>query len=164
MFNRHGQRMTIEKEFSAALALLSEAALWWTPQPVCDLEWLDCEGLDRRHPVGRGTLIVLDAPLCPQIYRRRRWFLSDHLPHTSYLDIPERCEPNSVFLSYSLPADASTPQPGLSLWHELLVARDRLDCEFYEGVVAKRADSKYPVQLTSPEREFPYWVKHRWAF
>ena len=36
-------------------------------------------------------------------------------------------------------------------------------CTFYEGLVAKRADSLYPVQLRSATLEFPGWVKHRWA-
>jgi hypothetical protein len=36
-----------------------------------------------------------------------------------------------------------------------------LACEFYEGFVAKRTDSPYPLQLRSPSEEFPRWVKHR---
>ena len=37
-------------------------------------------------------------------------------------------------------------------------------CEFYEGMVAKRNDSIYPMQRRSAEVEFPFWMKHRWAF
>ena len=36
--------------------------------------------------------------------------------------------------------------------------------EFYEGFVAKRADSRYPFQLRDPEAHCPWWVKHRWAW
>lgn len=36
-----------------------------------------------------------------------------------------------------------------------------LGCDFFEGVVMKRADSPYPVQLRSATEEFRGWVKHR---
>ena len=39
-----------------------------------------------------------------------------------------------------------------------------LGCEFYAGVVAKRADSLYPLQACSPEKETALWMKHRWKF
>ena len=38
-----------------------------------------------------------------------------------------------------------------------------LGCTFYEGVVAKRCDSLYPVQLRSAEEETSAWVKHRFT-
>ena len=36
-----------------------------------------------------------------------------------------------------------------------------LGCDFFEGVVMKRADSAYPAQLRSATEEFRGWVKHR---
>ena len=55
--------------------------------------------------------------------------------------------------------------PGdLNYWERLRACNERFGCEFYEGVVAKRADKPYPIQLLSPEREFPFWMKHRWTF
>ena len=38
-----------------------------------------------------------------------------------------------------------------------------LGCEFFEGVVMKRADSIYPVQLRSPRADCTGWVKHRFV-
>jgi hypothetical protein len=35
---------------------------------------------------------------------------------------------------------------------------------FFEGIVMKRADSLYPIQLRDPEAETHVWVKHRWHF
>jgi len=35
-------------------------------------------------------------------------------------------------------------------------------CPFYEGVVAKRTDSLYPIQLRSAALAFAGWRKHRW--
>jgi hypothetical protein len=31
----------------------------------------------------------------------------------------------------------------------------------YEGIVAKRSDQPYPMQLRGPEVRTPYWMKHR---
>jgi hypothetical protein len=36
-----------------------------------------------------------------------------------------------------------------------------LGSPFYEGVVMKRANSPYPIQLRSDSEEFRGWVKHR---
>src|ERR1041385_8150163 len=51
MFNRQGEELTIASEFAEALNDLSRSSI----------EWLDCEALERRHNIGRGTLIILDA-------------------------------------------------------------------------------------------------------
>ena len=36
-----------------------------------------------------------------------------------------------------------------------------LGCDFFGGVVMKRADSIYPAQMRSATEEFRGWVKHR---
>src|SRR5206468_11528941 len=54
-FTRHLEPLTIAHEFASALALLRRAG------ELMAIEWFDCEGLERRHAVGRGTLVVLDA-------------------------------------------------------------------------------------------------------
>jgi hypothetical protein len=38
-----------------------------------------------------------------------------------------------------------------------------LGCDFFEGVVMKRADSIYPVQLRSATEECRGWCKHRFV-
>jgi len=40
----------------------------------------------------------------------------------------------------------------------------RIGCEFYEGLVAKRCDSTYPMQRHSPDADYSMWMKHRWRF
>ena len=42
-----------------------------------------------------------------------------------------------------------------------VAANRELRCDFFEGVVMKRAESIYPVQLRSATEEYPRWVKHR---
>src|SRR4051812_38594799 len=53
MWNRHGTFLTIADCFRPALGELRTLA-------ECGLVWADCEVLERRHNLGRGTLIVLD--------------------------------------------------------------------------------------------------------
>jgi hypothetical protein len=57
----------------------------------------------------------------------------------------------------------------LGLWTILQECNRRLGCtepanHFYEGLVAKRLDSKYPLQKRSASQDFPFWMKHRWQF
>jgi hypothetical protein len=60
-------------------------------------------------------------------------------------------------LSASVEAGQAFP-----LWHRLQHDnRVWFGCDFYEGLVGKRADSLYPVQLVSPEQTTPHWIKHR---
>ena len=143
MFNRHGQQLTIAKEFSDALQILRQ----W------HFEWLDCEALERRHNIGRGTLIVLDVILPNLTYVERREILERVIFQVEMQST--RLGDNQVYLPFN------TVQ-GETLYGILKEANATLGCEFFEGVVAKRADSVYPIQLLSPETEFPQWIKYRW--
>ena len=75
MWNRHGTLLTITDCFRPALAALANLA----PH---GLVWADCEALERRHTLGRGTLVVLDA--VPEsgapTYVQRRAMLEAMLP------------------------------------------------------------------------------------
>lgn len=155
MFNRKNERLSIEREFAAALTILREA--------YAEFEWLDCEALERRHNLGRGTLVVLDIPSAAETYLNRRRRLETCGVSGSGMVIPhcasQPLQNNTVYLTPSV-------KQGETLWNLLREANgpDMLGCEFYEGVVAKRADSRYPHQLRSASEEFPFWMKHRWAF
>ena len=163
MFNRNGERLSIAKEFTLALEELQEIH-----DPICKLEWLDCEALERRHNLGRGLLLALDLlDEAAQPYSVRRELLEDLFP-TAPLD-PVWANPAErgvssphVYLSPTPPYDGRA-NPG-SIWEELQAINKAWGCQFYEGLVAKRADSLYPFQLRSPAVEFPFWIKHRWAF
>jgi ATP-dependent DNA ligase len=137
MFNRLGEPLSIGHEFD-------KAARWLRDKPDPTILWLDCEALSRRHALARGTLIVLDGILSRRTYLERRMRLLERLPVAG-----ESIEGNSVYLTPSEP-DA------LGLYHRLR------GNPLFEGVVCKREDSIYPVQLQDPKREFPQWIKHRW--
>jgi len=153
MFNRRGERLSIESEFAQALGLLR-----------CTLsaeafEWADCEALERRHGIGRGTLIVLDV--IPKdakwTYEERRSWITPAVLPVLY----PSCKPHDDALFQSARFDSKL---AADYWRLLPTYNQHFGCPFYEGLVAKRADSKYPMQLRSPAEEFPFWVKHRWAF
>lgn len=145
MFNRHAERLTISKEFAQALDALAGLPF----------EWLDCEGLERRHGIGRGALIILDWVTEQLGYRHRRRHLAESFVEVGTANL----QPGSVCLvpSYDDLTD------GLLLWHGLPAINAQLGCTFYEGVVAKFADSEYPIQLRSSSEECPDWVKHRFT-
>ena len=150
MFNRHLQPLTIAKEFKPALDQLR-----------CTLDaqafkWANCEALERRHDIGRGTLIVFDVLPEPE-YRmtpyieRRRW-LQAVLPIHDFGRAPDN---DTLLLS---------PHVLPSQWDDLQYCNRKAGCEFYEGMVAKRNDSPYPFQLRSADVEYPMHQKHRWRF
>ncbi len=162
MFNRHGKRLTIEKEFASALNVLRDC---------CGniVEWLDCEALERRHGIGRGTLIVFDfLPLSDRsfTYEERRHHLGD-LP---VLPITEQPAHHHACLAPAWEEGGRPRRHGTgnaeSLWHDLPEINRTWNTtglsEFYEGIVMKRADSPYPMQFRSADTETPHWMKHRW--
>jgi ATP-dependent DNA ligase len=156
MWNRHGSLLTIADCFRPALASLAKLA-------SRGLVWADCEALERRHNLGRGTLVVLDV--IPESgtpsYEQRRAMLESLLPCDAVFDGDTlRSVPSgAVVLTPALRADSHAD--ALAYYQRLRAANRALGCDFFEGVVMKRADSAYPVQLRSATEEFRGWVKHR---
>jgi ATP-dependent DNA ligase len=64
-----------------------------------------------------------------------------------------------VVLTPTVRADSQAD--ALAFYDRLRAADRAMGCDFFEGVVMKRADSPYPVQLRSASEEFRGWVKHR---
>lgn len=145
-WNRHGQRMSIAAEFKVALAHLR----------TLRFTWLDCEALERRHNLGRGSLVVfdyLDTPEAPWILRREALGLEIET-HADLHHFPA----DAVFA----PPYVKEPEVAATLYAELREINTALRAEVYEGLVAKRTDSAYPLQRSNPERTFHHWMKHRW--
>ena len=156
MWNRHGTLLTIADCFRPALAALAKLT-------SRGLVWADCEALERRHNLGRGTLVVLDV--IPEsgtpIYTARRAMLESLLPCDPVFDgdtsRPVPC--GAVVLTHARRIDSHAA--ALAVYQRLRDANRVLGCDFFEGVVMKRADSIYPVQMRSATEEFRGWVKHR---
>ena len=156
MWNRHGALLTIVDCFRPALTALAKLA-------DRGLVWADCEALERRHNLGRGTLVVLD--LVPESgtpsYEERRSVMETLIPtHAVFSGEAARPVPcGVVVLTPTFRADARAG--ALGFYQQLRVANRALGCDFFEGVVMKRADSPYPVQTRSSSEKFRGWVKHR---
>lgn len=155
MFERRNQPLSIAAEFQTALERLRG-------MECQDIQFADCEALERRHGFARGTLVLLD--LIPSglslhlTYRQRRSDLEGCFP-IAPLDPRQWCEP-----VYLLPNDLN-PDTAWTILQDLnREAGCKPNSPFYEGLVTKRWDSRYPIQLIHPERECAAWVKHRWPW
>lgn len=159
MFNRQGDELTISDEFSGALENLSRSSV----------EWLDCEALERRHEIGRGSLIVLDA-IVPKLSAGERYTLLIKEAQQSQWQIAtigERPDASQIYLCNQVAMSDTSHSSKLVLtdwWHWMQRINKEWSVDFYEGLVAKRCDSTYPIQLRSPEAECSSWIKHRWRW
>ena len=159
MFNRKLKPLSISHEFAPALEKLHE--LPW--------EWSDVEALERRHKIGQGSLILLDA-LVAGDYVARRAIISGAASAngiSEHLNADEPIESNRVYLPLTLRNSLGRTSE-LLFWQMLQAANVKLGCkpgsELWEGVVAKRNDSIYPTQRRNAELDFPFWMKHHFVF
>ena len=155
MWNRRGQRLSIEYEFAAVLEAIRTADL------PPEMEWLDCEALERRHDLGRGSLVILDY-LAPDkaTYEERR----NRIRSLDCLNIEiDYTEPAHIPNESLIVLQGHTENLS-EIWDALQECNKLWKAEVFEGFVAKRTDSPYPRQLRSPNQESPHWVKHRWEF
>ena len=156
MWNRHGTLLTIADCFRPALAALAKLA-------SRGLVWADCEALERRHNLGRGTLVVLDV--IPESgapsYEQRRVILESLLVCDAVFggDTTRSVPVNAACLAPTLRIDDHGD--ALEFYARLRETNRVLRCDFFEGVVLKRADSPYPVQRRSSTEVFHAWCKHR---
>jgi hypothetical protein len=180
MFNCRLERLSIEREFKAALTAVRVAFVGMDGTGHV-FEWLDVEAIERRHNIGRGSLLLLDSPQAGRTYKDRRARLELNCATVGIALFNELNRPlpdNCVRLTMSYRDDGALARVGdfceaerltnrgdwHGLWDILQECNRVLGCDFYEGLVAKRADSLYPLQLRSASEEYPYWMKHRWAF
>ncbi len=159
VFNRHGEVLSIADQFAEALGNLRRSRI----------EWLDTEALERRHAIGKGSLMILDA-IVPYLTAMDRYrLLREEAARLNWptLRISDRPEEDRTFLVEQTPLSDSSTDGRLVLmhsWEEMQCINREWKVDFYEGLVAKRVDSIYPIQLRSPQSECPFWIKHRWAW
>lgn len=162
MWNRRGERLSIEREFAAVLEAIRTADL------PPEMEWLDCEALERRHALGRGSLVLLDyIPTDKATYDERQNALYAAMVGTlTPWPVEHECPPEDRLLhfayTYEYGDDPDICPDGA--WDRLQALNKHWNAEVFEGFVAKRIDSPYPRQLRSPNLESAHWVKHRWEF
>jgi hypothetical protein len=149
--------LSIAAEFGCALQRLRAVALFAEGRAV---EWFDCEALDRRHALGRGSLLVFDY-LPPggvgEPWHQRKALLAQAFREHDWRQVPE---PEAL---YGVPGHDPASLAPQEFYRQLRQWNARWGCRFYEGLVAKRITDAYPLQRRSPDAVFVGWVKHRWA-
>ena len=158
MFSRHGQALSIAGLFGAALDKLRAAKVRDGAELV---EWFDCAALGRRHPLGRGTLLVFD--FIPSEVGRAQPLARRKEVLEQLLQMHDHTQPPCPDNLYGVRAHHPAQVEARALYQVLKDLNIRWGCPFYEGLVAKRLTDPYPVQSRSPSQEFVGWVKHRWA-
>ncbi len=135
------------KEFDRALSMLESHLLGHLFKEV----WLDIELLYGRIPLGKGSICVLDLIIPDLPYEARHDLIAQRVGILMHL--PQLPEHDVFGLNHT--------KNGMELWESTKCANQQLGVLMWEGVVAKKAGSKYPFQLSNPKREFPHWMKHR---
>jgi hypothetical protein len=154
MFNRLGEPFSIADKFTVALERLHGVPC----------EWLDVLALERRHSIGRGSIILMDylRQKNTENYVERRRYLElvcATREIAKFTELNVRIAPESVLLMPTYKAEGTA-----HLYDTLRQCNAEMGEEFFEGVVMKKATAPYPVQLRGPDIQTAYWVKHRWHF
>lgn len=165
MLNRHGQPLSVARDFEAAITELQLRAL---EVPFDVGEWVDVEAMGRRHAVGRGSLAILDLPEVAANQFERSTLALQLAPPLDMLGA--MFSGSRHLLVYSMPVwderralDMTTDHGRLGMWWALMPRLNKhAGCTLYEGVVAKRADAAYRWGRT-PQDESPHWTKHRFT-
>lgn len=157
VWNQYGKPSSITGKFVAALAILKR----------CPFEWLDVGLMNNRHPLMRGCIIVFDLMVPDMLFWQRRAKLEEFfetLPLASELlncgggRTPKVCY-DRVFLINQIAAN--TRFEAVSLSRVLETQNAIVGRKFYEGLVAKRTDKPYPMQLRKAKEPTPWMMKHR---
>ena len=151
IWNRHGTPMSIAGNLETTLMILANS-----PFP-----WLDVGVMERRNQLLRDSIVVFDCifPFAPATgyHNRRRVLLEAGFPVLPFATgLKNGPTSNRVFL---IPDFELTP--ALEIYERLQQENREAGSSFYEGIVCKRADKPYPIQLRSPNEQTPWMVKHR---
>ena len=128
MFNRYGQPLSIAGEFGRALERLRAAVVRVNGRAV---EWFDCEALDRRHALGRGTLLVFDyltvGGVAGEPWRQRKELLAQSFPEHDCREAPL---PEAL---YGVPGHDPAALKPQELYRQLRQLNGRWGCQSYLG-------------------------------
>lgn len=152
VWNQYGQLSSCADKFGHALDTLH----------ALPFEWLDVGLMESRHDLMRGCIIVFDVMAPNLTFTQRRAGLRALLPAALPEDMAELLKltggqlRDAVFLINQW--DNGIERRKLSDF--LQVQNKIIGHKLYEGIIAKRANSLYPIQQT-PKEKFEGWIKHR---
>ena len=151
--------MSIGSEFTEAVDELSKSPF----------DWLVCEALSRRHPIGQGSLFVIDWMTPDMTMIERHQSLRDWFPTHEWKVLPSE---NRAYLIQQFEdsddglLDRWKEMQAMNLWLTTDICKNQpIDktLEFYEGFVATDKHSKYQFQLQSPDRTTTKIQKYRFC-
>jgi hypothetical protein len=163
LWSRYNQPSSVEHKYASVLDRLTGMFDGVVPT------WLDGEILGQRTPtMGRGSIIIFDV-VWPQLteqhkewnlwYERRRFLNATLGGEAELWDVEQTPRQDTI---YHLPNVCDDEAE--EFYQRLKLINTRLGVELYEGLVAKRVDREYPMQLASPAKETTNWIKHRWDY
>lgn len=156
VWNQYGKLMSIAGKFPVALTALSAFGR---------AEWLDVGMMENRHDLMRGCIIVFDMMDEPTWSQERRYgVLRQMFPVlpvnvASLLATTGGQVRDSVYLISQWDNVEST-EDALKRQAWLKIQNESIGHKFFEGLVAKRADSPYTFGA-KPKQVTPDWVKHQ---
>ncbi len=153
VWNRKGEPSAHVGDFTQALAALTNLTR------DTFITWWDCEGLSRRHAIAKGSLVVLDwVPTQPDVqptWSQRKAFLHRHLGQGANFTLM----PPLLGVCHTW-----TEAEAREAWEKMQAINRTLGAEVYEGLIAHRCASKYPVQLVSPDQTTADLIRFRWKW
>ncbi len=124
-------------------------------------EWLDAGLMEYRHDMMRGSIVVFDLMSVGTHQQRRAALEPIAVPLPWALDLVDKESANNgVFLIPQFEFAIPNEDDGLVLYGMCHKQNEALRRIFYEGVVAKKADSLYPM-FQRAKTTTPNWIKHR---
>lgn len=159
VWNQYGQPSSITSKFTVALE-----SNFMTAAAMYGLEWLDVGMMENRHDLMRGSIIVLDL-IDPDFNQSARYGLLKRFFPVLPMDMAGLLKEtgrqirDSVYLinqweNVECRLDALKREAWLRTQNECIGHK------FYEGLVAKRADSFYTFGR-KPKQKVGDWIKHR---
>lgn len=163
MFNRQGGAYSNADKFDIAAAKLKLA------YPDCT--WLDCEaiGIAGNNKLGEGSMIVLDIVKGDRLSihsdlmdRKSEMMYRDGFKRPRTLPAPSILEPYMLSINSVFVIDGFMDREEIDEeWYSMIDFNEAHGVTFFEGYVAKKIDSEYPIQRYEAERSTQTWVKHR---
>lgn len=158
VWNQYGKLSSITGKFAVALDYLREAHLKF------NVEWLDVGMMEQRHDLMRGCIVVFDWIQTAIVQRHRRECLASTftvlpIDVAELLAITGGQVRDSVYLVNQWDNVDST-EDALKRQAFLKIQNESIGHKFFEGLVAKRADSLYTFGR-KPKQVTPDWIKHR---
>lgn len=158
VWNQYGKLSSITDKFSVALNWLRNIQSEET-----QYEWLDVGMMENRHDLMRGCIIVFDLIVAGQEFWLRRERLEAMfpvLPVVSHLLAKHGGQVrDAVYLISQWEVSEALVEP-IDIYQHLQAENERIGHKFYEGLVAKKADSLYAFGR-APKQTIPTWIKHR---